>query len=358
MPFEWKEIENNWLYSLPISHPKETMVDSFNAVEEWFGAEFFNNYRGTRGQYFIALIMDLSELVEKIGSGNFIIPNNGEIMRNIKNNEIRRSDTIIRLAAHYLRQNYFVESEPKVIVNTKIKLPDLKVCLKNNCIFIEESSYNTSERQKELFSLMEKMASILDSLEKSIWIEVSILKDNLTKEEIKKIMEKSIELSNSPKQPQIKDKDGIYKIVTYGIGQEKPKFETVRPSLAIATAKVGGGLELHLNIQIPFTDARIYKMLDKSAQLSEKEQNMIILDASVSGNLDRLSFLAREFLQPNVHRKIATVLFVQKRHYLSEVKIETRVVNHPNPINPLPESFLKTTMDYFENNRVYLTRKI
>jgi len=42
----------------------------------------------------------------------------------------------------------------------------------------------------------------------------------------------------------------------------------------------------------------------------------------------------------------------------NEVKIETRLVTHPNPFHPLPESFLKTTMEYFKNNKVYLTRKI
>ena len=206
--------------------------------------------------------------------------------------------------------------------------------------------------------MQDEIGNILDSLEQSIWIEISILKDNLTKEEIIQIMKKSITMSNSPTQPQIHDMEGISTIVTYGIGQEKPVFDTVRPALGMATVKVGGGIELHLNILVPFTDERIYKMLDKSAQLSEKEHNLIILDASVSGDLDRLSFLAQEFLQPDVHKKISAVLFIQKRYYINEVKIETRLITHPNPYKPLPEEFLQVTMDYFEKNLAFLTRKL
>lgn len=358
MPFEWKEIDNNWLYSLPIRHPKEIIIDAFNSVEDWLGTNFFSNYEGPRGQYITTLILDLYELIEKRKKGCFILPYKGEIIHTLKDGNIMRLDTVIRLAAYYLRHNYSVESEPEVIIDGSLKRPDLKVCLKENCIFIEESAYNISERQKEIFSLQDEILKILDSLKQSIWIEISILKDNLTKEEIIQIMKKSITMSNYHTQPQIIDIEGISTIVTYGIGQEKPVFDTVRPALGLATVKVGGGVELHLNILVPFTDERIYKMLDKSAQLPEKEYNLIILDASVSGDLERLSYLAKEFLQPDVHRKISAVLFIQKRYYINEVKIETRLITHPNPFKPLPKEFLQITMEYFKNNPIYMTRKV
>ena len=358
MPFKWKEIDNNWLFSLPISHSKELIIDAFNSVEEWLGPDFFSNYQGRRGQYIITLVLDLYVLIEKRKKGCFLLPNKGDIIRSLKDGNIMHLDTVIRLAAYYLRHNYSVESEPEVIVDGSLKRPDLKVCSKDGCIFIEESAYNISERQKEIYILMEEMSTILDSLNQSIWLEISILKDNLTEEEMAQIMKKSITLSNSPAQPQIFDIEGSSKIVTYGISQEKPVFDTVRPALGMATVKVGGGVELHLNILVPFTDERIYKMLDKSAQLPENEHNLIVLDASVSGNLDRLSFLAQEFLQPDVHRKISAVLFIQKRHYINEVKIETRLITHPNPNKPLPEEFLQITMEYFKNNPTYITRKL
>ena len=64
MPFTWEEIQKNWLYSLPVKYSSEKVIEAFNVVEEWFGTNFFTNYKGPRGQYITTLIIDLSKLLD------------------------------------------------------------------------------------------------------------------------------------------------------------------------------------------------------------------------------------------------------------------------------------------------------
>ena len=358
MPFKWKDIQKNWLYELPVSYSKDEVVRSFNKVEKRFGKEFFEQYDGIRGTYFVTLIVDLNKLLEEEKKGNFRMPYQGEIIKNIENNKIILSDTNIRLAAHFLRHNLLVDSEPVVLVKEKEKRPDLGVKFNKKWIYIEESKYYISDRQKELFTIMDRISEVMDKINQSLNIEVSILKDNINEKEIERLIQDVLNLSNTKCQPQELNVQGISQIITYKKGQEKPIIEEQRPALGMASLRVGRGVECHLNVSIPFTDARISKMVTKSKQLSPKEHNIIILDVSFSGNLKRLSELSKKLLKPDKHRKIGAIIFVQKSLYVKSLNVSVSLITHPNPINPIPMKFIRLIKDHFNQNPEYKYKKL
>jgi len=84
MPFEWNEIQSNWLYELLVSYSKEEIVKAFNKVEKSFGSEFFDKYPWIRGEYIATLIVDLSKIFEETEKGHCKLPRNEEIMQKIK----------------------------------------------------------------------------------------------------------------------------------------------------------------------------------------------------------------------------------------------------------------------------------
>ncbi|MCP8323120.1 MAG: hypothetical protein L6N96_02945 [Candidatus Methylarchaceae archaeon HK02M2] len=69
MPFDWREIQSNWLFGLPINYSQEEIVEAFNQVEKRFSTEFFDNYPWIRGPYIVTLIVDLSKILEDVERG-------------------------------------------------------------------------------------------------------------------------------------------------------------------------------------------------------------------------------------------------------------------------------------------------
>lgn len=121
-------------------------------------------------------------------------------------------------------------------------------------------------------------------------------------------------------------------------------------------AVVGGGFERHLNVQIPFTDVRIEKILKKEEQLSPEEHNMIILDISVPGSLKHWSESTRKILKPDHHRRVGAVLLVRKFFFVKSLEVNINLITHPNASNPLPKEFIQLTKDHFKAISKYYHR--
>ena len=359
MPFEWNEIQSDWLYELPVSYSQEEIVKAFNKVEKRFGSEFFDKHTGIRGTYIVTLIVDLNKILEKIEKGCCKLPQNGEIIRKIKRNNISLASTIIRLAAYYLKNGISVEFDPELFVSGRKRHPDLRVKFNEKWIYIEESSLDTSLHQKYIESIMERISDVIETVTSNLNIEVSLLKDDLRYEEVNEIIGKIKDLSNMPDQPQELNIEDLAQIFTYKKGQEKLSIEEKRPALGMAALSVGGGFERHLNVEIPFTDERIEKILKKSKQLSPKEHNMIVLDISkVPGNLEKWSESIKKMLQSDKHRRIGAVLLVQKTLTLKSLKVNINLITHPNASNTLPREFIQLTKDHFKQSSEYYYRSL
>jgi hypothetical protein len=111
-------------------------------------------------------------------------------------------------------------------------------------------------------------------------------------------------------------------------------------------------------VQIPFTDVRIKKILEKGKQLSPKEHNMIILDISILESLKHWSESTRNLLLPEKHQKIGSVLLVQESLCIKSFKVNTDLIVHPNALNPLPDKFIQLTDDFFSKHHEYRCRPV
>lgn len=352
MPFEWDEIQKDWLYGIPVSYPKKEIVKAFNRVESRFGSQFFDTYKWIRGNYIVTLIVDLSKVLEETEKGLCRLPEKGEIVQKIKSNDLYLASTLIRLAAHYTRHSLFVEFDPELLG----KQPDLRVKFKGKWIYIEESKLDVSLRQKQIFSIMDSISNVMQTISSNINVEVFLLKEDLHGKEVNEITSRIIDLCYTSTQPQNLKIRNIAQILTYMKGQQKPSLEETRPSLGMATLVVGGGFERHLNIQVPFTDVRIEKILKERKQLSPKETNMIILDISMPGNLNAWSKSIKEILKSKRLRRVSAVLLIEKAITVKSLKVRTELVVHSNPSKFLPNEFIQLTNEHFKQSREYYYR--
>jgi len=352
MPISWSEIQSKWLYKLSISQSQNEIVEAFNRVEKRFGSSFFDDYNWLRGTYIVTLISDLDKILEETEKGSCKLPENGEVIKRIKENNIHLASTIIRLAAYYLRHNLIVEFEPEICG----KKPDLRVNFNETWIYIEESKLDVSNRFKILTNLMERISSVIDTINSNLNIEVVLLKEDLNSEEIREIISKIGILSEKSSQPQaLKIKDFV-KITTYKKGQEKPLVEEERPALCMDALSVGSGFERHLHVQIQFTDVRMEKILKKSKQLSPKEHNLLILDLSIPGNLKIWSDSVKKILQSGKHRRLGAILLIEGHHFVKLLKVDSSLIMHPQPSKPLPNDFIKLTENCFKEFSEYQYR--
>ncbi len=357
MRFTWGIINKDWLYGLPIPYSKDEITRSFNVIEDYFGSDLFDEYNWIRGTFIVKLVVDLCKIIDEIKTGNCVIPNDGEIFNNIRKNDLYSVSNLIMLSAHYLRNSLSVEFEPQVKVKEKIKRPDLRVKFADNWIYFEETKLQSSQHQKHIRSVIEKICSLTKSITQSINIEVVLLRDDISIRKINDIIREIVLISNNPNQPQeilIGDYAQIY---TYKKGQKKPSIPDRRPALCQTALKVGDGIECHINIQQYFPDTRIEKIIKKSKQLSPKECNIVLLD--VSNELVRikeLSKLVKQILLPTKHRRINGVLLLAKYLFIKNLEVHNSLISHPNPYRILPLKFIQLTDAHFQQFPVFRYR--
>ena len=195
---------------------------------------------------------------------------------------------------------------------------------------------------------MDRICKVTETVTSSVNIEVCLLRDDLSENEVNEIIDKIRVLCDIPNQPQELNIKGLAHIFTYKRGQEKPVIEEKRPALCTSALKVGGGIECHLNLQMLFTDTRVEKILKKSKQLSPEECNMIILDITNEiVKLRQWSEALIRILEPDRHRRISAVLLVEKARFIESLRVGSNLVSHPNPLKPLPKDFIQLTNDHF-----------
>jgi len=298
----------------------------------------------------------LNKILEETEKGNSKLPPNGEIMQKIKKNDLYSASTIIRLAAHYLRNGHLCEFEPEILVGQRLKKPDLRVKFGDIWIYLEESKLKVSLHQKYLHSILGRISKITEKINSNLNIEVLLLKDEFRYEEISDLLVKIKELSTKNVHPQELKIEGLAKIFTYKEVQQKPCVENIRPALCETAFVASGGFVRRLNVQIPFTDVRIKKILEKGKQLSPREHNMIILDISIPGSLEHWSKSTRKLLLSGKHKKIGSVLLVRQGLLVKSLKVNTDLIVHPNALNPLPKEFIQLTNSFFSKHPEYCYR--
>lgn len=238
----------------------------------------------------------------------------------------------------------------------KLKKPDLRVKFAGKWVYLEESKLEMSLHQKQLHLILERISKVTKKIMANLNIEVVLLKDELSYDEISNLIAQINELSTKECHPQEFKIKGLAKIFTYRQGQQKPSIDDIRPAICETSFVAGGGYVRRLNVQILFTDVRIKKILQKGKQLSPKEHNMIILDISIPGSLKHWSESTRNLLLPDTHRKIGAVLLVRKGLFVKSLEVKTDLIVHSNAIHPLPKDFIQLTRNFFSKNLEYRYR--
>jgi len=357
MPFEWNQINSNWLLNLPNQYSKSELIHAFNLIEQELGIAFFESYDYFRGQYVVKLIMDLSKIFKEQKNMKMFLPLNGEIYRNIKNNNIMKSDNVIGLSAEFLDNDFIVESEPVIIINDIEKRPDLKIIYNNESFYLEELKYDISDRQHELFFILNEISKVLKVIKRNIKVEIITLTEinENNVELIKESVKKQCLISD---QPQIMEISDLVTIMTYENNQKKIPIPDVRPALCQSNLIVGEGYERHLDVKIPFIDSRIKNILDKKDQLSPNNPNIILADLSMAGNIERINKILSEIILQKEHNRVSAILLLQKHFYIREIQIEYKIVINRNALYPIPLQVQHLLINYFENNSSLLIRNI
>lgn len=349
MPFEWEEIQSKWLFNLPSPFPQDEIVKAFNSVEQEFGSTFFDSYNWLRGTYIVTLVSDLDKIIEEVKKGNCKLPEKGEVINQIKDNKIHLASLVIRSAAHYLRHGLSVEFEPEI----GKRKPDLRVKFGGTWVYIEESKLEFSNRFKVLSKVMDKISETIETINSNLNVEVLLQKEDLDAIEIKKIIYEIRHSSKSSNQPQDVEIEDLARIITYNKGQTKPLIEENRPALCMDSLSVGGGFERHLHVEIQFTDVRLNKILKKAKQLPSKEHNLLILDISLPGNIKEWSKIAEKTLGPQQHLRLSGILLVEEHRFIKSLKIDSKLILHPNALKPLSPDFVELTVGCFKEYSEY-----
>lgn len=135
-----------------------------------------------------------------------------------------------------------------------------------------------------------------------------------------------------------KDSNNCEQLPTYA-----PAVQEKRPILV--QAKIQLSSSRRVIVKMPFTDERVQSILsEKSRQLSKNSPGMIVMDVSnVPGGFRRWPELIMRRLQPQLNRRIATVLISENSLALKKMMTEKKVILHPNPLHSLPAAFLEIT---------------
>ena len=348
MPFTWDVIETKWSFGLLMPYSRKEVINSFNIVEDSFGSSLFDNYNFIRGAFFVTLIVSLGKILEETKTGKCTIPLDGEIFNKIRKNDLYSVSTLIMLSAHYLRTGLSVEFEPEVMVKEEIKRPDMRVKFDNNWIYVEETRLQSSQRQKHIHSVIDRICNLTESINQSVNIEVILLRDDISFKKVKDIIDEIMAISSNPNQPQEQFIGDLAQVFMYKKGQKKPVIPDRRPALCQTALRVGGGVECHINVQQYFPDTRIEKAIKKSKQLSPKTCNIVLLD--VSNELVRIKELyksVKNILQ-DMHRRISGVLLLSKSLFIESLEINNAFISHPNPYFTVPKRFVQLTNEHFK----------
>jgi hypothetical protein len=373
MPFQWKDIVQDWLLGTTLDYETDEIVDAFNEVERIMGSEWLVGQ--TRGAMDTIRVVDLGKtlidlgkidggenLISKIAKNYPLTTYHGKEPERLDSlsfqysnemHELAHAIAVARHVTHYRKKLLEVELEPELSVKTKIKHPDFRVKYDDAWVYVEVVCPSFSEEAQSIYRIEAEIAKVHNEIRMDRVIEVYLFRDP-TQAELDQILEKCKSLAESDVQPQEYAIEEVAQIFTNPWNQERlptfaPAVEEKRPLLCFGSLnfsiKEGVSHGRKCFAKMPFTDERSQRILGReSLQLSKEQPGLIIVDvSSVAGGLKRWPELLARRLQPSLNSRVGGILVTESSISGKSMKTEKRFVEHPNPIHPLPRGFITIT---------------
>jgi hypothetical protein len=217
------------------------------------------------------------------------------------------------------------------------KCPDACVMADGQEVFIETTSPEWSEEQRRLYDGMRQLLDGIKRSEPGAFIEVYLVTDPSTK-----VRESVMDFLRSERGRMV------------GVTHSLPDVAFVRRStLANPTPPsfrpdgVPRSPILSVDhdgvvVRLPFADPRADKIMSREReQLSRGTSNLVVIDVSIVPDaINTWLPLIERRLQETLNRRVGAVGLLDTTVRKSAVYRRWRVVRHPNPYRPVPETFL------------------
>ena len=376
MPFQWKDILQDWLLGETLDYKTDDIVNAFNDLERIMNPGWLDQIFGqSRGTVTAIQIIELGRMLREIeqthgGSGliskiaNYYpytvyhggSPKKLDSLSFQSSNELHELAhvlAVVRYATHYIRSCLEVELEPELLVRNKTRHPDFRVKHDSTWIYVEVVCPGFSNEARNIYETLARIAEVKDEIRMDRVAEVYLFKDP-SQTEVTRIIDKCKLLSEDDLQPQRCTIGNTAQIFTNPWNQEllptfPPAVQENRPILGVIGFEIknegGVGHGRKCSVKMPFTDERAQRILgEKSRQLSRECHGLIIVDvSSVAGGLKRWPELMEGRLQPSLNRRIGGILIAENSISGKSMKTEKRFIEHPNPIHPLSRDFIRIT---------------
>lgn len=200
MPFQWKDILQDWLLGESLDYEIDDIINAFNDVERIMGSEWlahlFGQSRGTmvaievielgRTLREIEKIHDGSNLISKIATNYPYTIYQGNERKRLDSLRFQSSNELHELAhalavanhvAHYRRNSLEVELEPELSVKTKIRHPDFRVKHDGTWVYVEVVCPGFSEEAQNIYRILARIAETHNEIRMDRVVEVYLFKD-------------------------------------------------------------------------------------------------------------------------------------------------------------------------------------
>jgi len=220
MAFTIEDIKVNWLVDGSIPYSEDVVVDAFNEVISTLGQEYLDKLKYKNGVELFGPYITIS--VIDIGLKMFVLKkgvNNFSLIKKLTSKlEVEKTKGLAELNAIYFlcsAEDIEFELEPQVLRPNKTpSKPDfrLKRLTDSQWTYIEVKQPDTSEENKTVQIVIEKIQKLFDSYDNYLSVEIMLLRIP-TENELNLIVSKCSELFNQIDKKQLEIDDlGLIKI--------------------------------------------------------------------------------------------------------------------------------------------------
>jgi len=313
LSFTWEEICEKWITSNCEEYDQEELVNAFSIIEKHLSREWLETkYQFIRGPVVIIPILELSRIIKTLESNDKFHVVIDKLKKNIELD-------LARLAAFYTNHGLNVEIEPKVQVNGRTRVPDLRVKFDDTWVYFEAYTPSASTHYRQLSRKIRYTASkVINSLNNGVDFQIYFIREP-NKAELESFIQACghVAVVNEEKHYSYHD---LAKLIVKPLEGEtaidngKYIADGIRRFFFVIGSILNRGIQKKCLVGMPFTDKRVDRILrNQYPQLSKKECNVVSIDLShITGDFDLWVERLESRLKGNNYRRIGAIILT---HY-------------------------------------------